>query len=560
MEKGKDLERELLSLDGRGYPGYKSLKGEYDFGSFILCIDHVQSDPYAPPSKLRVKAKLSTTGITAEMVKTRAERIAISDFLTRTLYQVFQRERGIFMDACGQEVVERSSVIVGESGIEIRFLAEFPAAGRRILGKAAKELLIDKLSAGIKNIQPLSATLNRNLLGHIATFLEQEEIRAWIKKEHLVAFVANGAILPRESGISDRPMKNAKSFVSPKSLQMSLTLRDGKTIEGMGIREGITLIVGGGYHGKSTLLRAIERGVYNHIKGDGREYVITQSDATKIRAEDGRSVQGVDISQFINHLPQKKDTKCFVSENASGSTSQAANVVEAIEVGAGTLLVDEDTSATNFMIRDHRMQTLVSKEKEPITPFVEKIKALYQRQKISTILVVGGSGDYFDAADCVIMLDEYMPLDVTDLAKKIAKGDGRRITESEEFLLPRQRKILKKSFSKAGREDRVRAKGLCTVLYGRESIDLSALEQLVDPEQTSALAVLFDYAKDKILVRDECITKVADKVYQKLEEVGLEGIAPYTSYPGNLVLPRKQEFLAMINRYRGLCVQIIENE
>ncbi|MBF1250490.1 MAG: ATPase, partial [Lachnospiraceae bacterium] len=320
------------------------------------------------------------------------------------------------------------------------------------------------------------------------------------------------------------------------------------------------LIVGGGYHGKSTLLRAIERGVYNHIKGDGREYVITQSDATKIRAEDGRSVQGVDISQFINHLPQKKDTKCFVSENASGSTSQAANVVEAIEAGVGTLLVDEDTSATNFMIRDHRMQTLVSKEKEPITPFVEKIKALYQRQKISTILVVGGSGDYFDAADCVIMLDEYMPLDVTDLAKKIAKGDGRRITESEEFLLPRQRKILKKSFSKAGREDRVRAKGLCTVLYGRESIDLSALEQLVDPEQTSALAVLFDYAKDKILVRDECITKVADKVYQKLEEVGLEGIAPYTSYPGNLVLPRKQEFLAMINRYRGLCVQIIENE
>ena len=259
MEKGKDLERELLSLDGRGYPGYKSLKGEYDFGSFILCIDHVQSDPYAPPSKLRVKAKLSTTGITAEMVKTRAERIAISDFLTRTLYQVFQRERGIFMDACGQEVIERSSVIVGESGIEIRFLAEFPAAGRRILGKAAKELLIDKLTAGIKNIQPLSATLNRNLLGHIATFLEQEEIRAWIKKEHLVAFVANGAILPRESGISDRPMKNAKSFVSPKSLQMSLTLRDGKTIEGMGIREGITLIVGGGYHGKSTLLRAIER-------------------------------------------------------------------------------------------------------------------------------------------------------------------------------------------------------------------------------------------------------------------------------------------------------------
>ena len=101
----------------------------------------------------------------------------------------------------------------------------------------------------------------------------------------------------------------------------------------MGIRKGITLIVGGGYHGKSTLLKALEAGVYNHIAGDGREFVITDDTAFKLRAEDGRSITGVDISPFIKNLPNKKDTVHFSTEDASGSTSQAANLMEALESG-----------------------------------------------------------------------------------------------------------------------------------------------------------------------------------------------------------------------------------
>lgn len=74
----------------------------------------------------------------------------------------------------------------------------------------------------------------------------------------------------------------------------------------MGIPEGVTLIVGGGFHGKSTLLQALERGVYHHIAGDGREMVITRQDAVKVRAEDGRNIEKVNISAFINNLPAKK--------------------------------------------------------------------------------------------------------------------------------------------------------------------------------------------------------------------------------------------------------------
>ena len=175
-------------------------------------------------------------------------------------------------------------------------------------------------------------------------------------------------------------MKNGIHFVSPSSMEVTLNLPNHGPLKGMGIPKGITLIVGGGYHGKSTLLEALELGVYNHIAGDGREYVITESDAVKIRAEDGRSIKSADISLFINDLPNGKDTCCFYTEDASGSTSQAANVMEAIETGSRLLLIDEDTSATNFMIRDELMQRVVKRSQEPITPFIERVQWLAQEK------------------------------------------------------------------------------------------------------------------------------------------------------------------------------------
>ena len=200
-----------------------------------------------------------------------------------------------------------------------------------------------------------------------------------------------------------------------------MTLPNNGEITGMGIRKGVTLIVGGGYHGKSTLLNALEYGIYNHIPDDGREFVVTNADAVKIRAEDGRSIQSLNIDPFISNLPFDQDTTEFSTANASGSTSQAANILEALEVGASTLLLDEDTLATNFMIRDIRMKTLIAKEKEPITPFVEHVRSLYEEKGISTVIVMGGSGDYFSLADVVIGMIEYSPHDLTSQAHQIVK-------------------------------------------------------------------------------------------------------------------------------------------
>ena len=587
MKNSKELEKLLLSIDHQGYSSYKSIKGEYSFLKYILCIDHVQADPYAPPSKIRIVLEGKTVGLPIELIDSKSKKIAVSDFLTRNLrknlksisqkaerkekpyvdnYGGKKEEREvlmtgnsgeIFIDRCTQEILERTSVLIKENRMEVRLELGLPAAGRRVLGRQANDIFQRILPVMVEK-SCLYANLDKEALSRQVTlYLDQEYIQNSLEDKNLVAFIANGSVLPRKSGVNDSVMIGGLPFKSPKSLEVSFKLPSGREIFGMGIEKGVSLIVGGGYHGKSTLLKALERGVYHHIEGDGREFVLTCPDAVKIRAEDGRSVEKVNISPFINNLPGKKDTEEFSTENASGSTSQAANVMEALESGTTVLLIDEDTSATNFMIRDFKMQKLIAKDKEPITPFVDKVRSLYKDLGISTILIVGGCGDYFDVADRVIMMDEYVPKDVTKEALNIAK-ESKEIREKslEHFGKLSERIPLKEGFSLRGREDRWKARGRDIITYGRENIDLSCLEQLVDDRQTNALAVMMDYFNKKIMDDSMSLSQAADKLYAYIKKQGLDGISPYTGHPGNMALPRKQEFCAAINRYRGLKVRL----
>lgn len=558
-----ELFRVLSAIDGKGYGGYKSLKGEYEFEKFVLKIDKIQADPYAPPSKMRAIVNRKVAGIPENIIDTKEKRTAVSDFLTRTFYSKIKSMKNIKgkinIDKCGQEILERTSVIIREKELEVRFEAELPAAGRRILGKEAKRLFSEILPEIVEKSVIFENIDKKGLKRQADLYLNQEYIRSELKKRDLVAFVGNGAVLPRESGISVQPMKNAVPFRSPEKYETVLKLPDGTEISGMGIKKGITLIVGGGYHGKSTLLNALELGVYNHIEGDGREYVITDRKAVKIRAEDGRSVKQVNISAFINNLPNIKNTEQFFTENASGSTSQAANVMEALEMGSDLLLIDEDVSATNFMIRDGRMKKLIVKEKEPITPFRDKIKPLYNELGVSTILIIGGSGDYFEVADNVIMLDEYRVSDVTEKAKEIAFADRGEAesggNEDEKFAEATPRIILKQSFNLNGKEGRIKSRGRTAVQYGKESIDLMYLEQLLDSYQANGIAVLLEFFKENCLDEKTSLKDSVDKMYIYIEKNGLDKVSAYTSHPGNYSLPRKEEFAGAVNRYRGLKIK-----
>ncbi len=567
MKHISDLQDTLRRIDHKGYKAYKDITGAYQADFFTLFVDHVQGDPFAAPSRMRAVIPQAHAGFPPDTFAGPSREIALRDFVTRRFseaaHQITAKNRSsgksgrIGIDRPGQEIMQRSSAWVNEHEIELRFTLGLPAFGRKIDGRLARQMIIDQLP------RILSATLFRNLdedqlYRHLQTAEDADALRGMLSAHNLVGFVAEGAILPRLSGIDDRPMDaaHAVAFAPPKPLTRTLTLPNRGEIRGMGIPRGVTLIVGGGYHGKSTLLRALERGVYNHIPGDGREFVVTGIDAVKIRAEDGRRIEKTGIDPFISNLPRRIDTHRFTSEDASGSTSQAANIIEALEAGATALLIDEDTSATNFMIRDHRMQELVSKDREPITPFIDKVKQLYSEHGVSTILVIGGSGDYFDVADTVIRMDEYRPDDATEQALAIAQKyrSERKREGGELFGAINHRTPLAESLdpSKGKREVKVGARGLKTIQFGTEDIDLSGIDQLVDISQTRAIGESLVYLKR--YMRDSLTVKqLLDRLEQDTAEKGIDCIAPFK--PGDLAAVRGVDVAAALNRLRSLRVE-----
>ncbi len=579
MARKSDLIYSLHRIDGAGYKAYKDITGAYEFDRFTLHIDHVQGDPFAAPSKLRVQVPQSVAKLPEDLFANPIRRMALEDFLTRQVHrairEIVRGRRGtgksglIEIDSGGQEVLERASLVVTSDWVEARLYAGLPAAGRRILADEAAAMFQDELPAVVDR-----ALLWNYLPQHDArTFVDcvenQESIRAVLNARGLVAFVADDSILPRESGASDRPLprNRAVPFQSPESLRVTFDLpnpirsREGErsSISGMGIPDGVTLIVGGGYHGKSTLLNAIELGVYPHIPGDGREYVVATRDAVKIRAEDGRSLQSVDISPFISELPYGRDTQAFSTEDASGSTSQAGNIIEALEIGAILLLLDEDTSATNFMVRDARMQALVHKDDEPITPFLDRVRELQDRFGVSTVLVMGGSGDYFDVADTVIRMRAYVPEEATAEAREIARAQPTQ--RRPEALRPLDsitpRIPLTESFdpSRGRRDVKIDARGIDTIVYGTDTIDLSGVEQLVDTSQARAVGHAIHLATERFMDGRATLREVVEAMEAFFKGNGLDALDPFhrpERHPGSFARPRKYEIAAAINRLRSL--------
>ncbi len=549
----RELESILRSIDGRGYKAYKELERKrFRFPAFELVVDHVQGDPFAAPSRMRALVPAHTAGLPPGALASGPRRRATRDFLARAFHAAARGNRDLAIDAGGQTVLDRSACLLAADGaVELRFTVSLPAAGRRILGRKAWELLGTTLPRAVEATTASRLDLAA-LERHCAAVEDQVALRDQLAGRGLVAFVADGAVLPRRSGVDDRPLQDGIPFASPESLRVTLQAPNAGPVTGMGVPAGITLIVGGGFHGKSTLLRALQDGVYDHVPGDGRERVVTDPTAVKIRAEDGRAVSGVDISPFIAHLPHGKPTEDFTTELASGSTSQAAALVEALEAGASLLLVDEDTSATNFMIRDQRMQALVAKEKEPITPFVDRIRELRDALGVSTILVMGGSGDYLDHADTVIQMDAYRPVDVTRKAHEIARSHptGRREEHEKALSRPVPRSLDPRSIRPERKPGRIAVKAAREhLLLGRSDIDLRAVEQVVDPSQVRAIGwFLVQLARDG--QRTVAPLPALERMLQRMAGGEWDWL---TGRPdGDLAGPRLAEIMAALNRLRGV--------
>lgn len=572
MKNKQVLRKELNRIDGKGYGAYKDLsKSLFKFEDFNLFFEYVQGDPFASPSNIIVyipqeKAKFPEDTYKSKYGKSR--EIALRDFLTRLFsrnarkYVKGNRGSGksgkIAIDMPGQEILERTSVFVNQDGgIEVRFSVGLPAFGRKVTGKHASEMFFKEIPKIIENslfFNNLNREEKEKLYSHVKVNEDADYLRNELKDKELIAFIENNSILPRESGISQKPLGGGKAvpFESPESMNVEIELPNYGKVSGMGISKGINLITGGGYHGKSTVLNALELGIYNHIPGDGRERVITDPEAVKTRAEDGRNIEKTDISPFISNLPLGKNTKEFCSENASGSTSQAANIIEILEAGASCLLIDEDTSATNFMIRDKRMQELVSKDKEPITPFIDKARQLYDDYNVSSILVTGGSGDYFDIADKVITMENYKPYDLTERAKEIAKQTQRNKEGEKNFGKITYRAPIKDSIdAKRGRKIKIKSQGIKAIQFGNHYIELYSVEQLVDESQTRAISKAMYYSR-KYMDGKTSLRDILEKISEDIEKNGLDVVSPKSE---KLAGFRKIELASAINRLRSLKVR-----
>ena len=554
----------LERIDRKGYGAYRDLSSAHDFDTFTLFVDRVQRDPFAPPSLIRLRTRENP--FDRDLFGTLVRRVAFEDFLTRRVERAIRRvvrgNRGsggsgrVEIQRTSQVVLPRTSVVVTPERIEARMAVGLPARGRSVDARAAETVLLEELPEVVRRglvPAPRGGVDREEARLPVVAREDADHLRGLLPGLGLVAFVADGAVLPRESGASDRPLGDgAVPFESPEEYRVEVDLPNRGAVSGMGIPEGITLVAGGGFHGKSTLLSALSWGVYDHLPGDGRELVVTRADAVKIRAEDGRSVSGVDISAMIGDLPGGRSTQDFSTSNASGSTSQAANIAEAVEAGTSLLLVDEDTSATNFMIRDERMRELV--RSEPISPFIDLVRPLHRTLGISTIVVVGGVGDYLDVADRVILLEDYRPSEATPHAREVTdRFPPRAPLTPREVIAPRRRTLDPSPISlQRGKRQAARGKGLHTIELGRDRVDLSYLEQLAEVGQTEAVARIVGEWVASGEVRD--VGELLTQALSSVGEQGLDSLGGFGGHPGQMSLPRSQELAAAINRIRTLRV------
>ena len=485
----KALYQKIRILDGKPYGLYKSLaERTWDFGDFILEFIHVQGDPFAPASRVLLRAKLATLGYAPEWGSGFERRLALGDYLYRKLGRLVQekypgKDAAVVFDTAGPEMLVRNSLWIDNGEIRACLQVRLPGEGRKIQAELAAEILTmvmpDLVSAGLyynKGDEPA-------MQEHYRVLAERKEILAELEGRGLCAFVPDGAVLPRASGLSELPLEGAVPFVAPDELAVTLNVC-GREIRGMGIPKGITVITGGAFHGKSTLLQALTRAVYPHVPGDGREGIVVDATALRVGVEDGRSVRGTDLSMFVRDLPGGISTKDFNTLSASGSTSEAANLLEAMEAGARTFFIDEDSSAVNFLIRDVRVRKLLGDEREPLIPLTDRIRELASAG-MNFVLVAGACGDYLDIADNIIVMANYR----AECAKSTVsswKAEGLigftvNARPFAAYMQPLQKSV--RPASAVERQVKVKLAGDTLLQIGFLVADTSRLVTLVDKQQ-----------------------------------------------------------------------------
>lgn len=547
----------LQGIDGNDYKSYESIEGEYLFNDYTLYVDHIQVHPSACRSNIRVKMPQNVALFPSDTYSNRSREIALRDFITRRFYYLIQisgMSEFIFIDSPGQEILERTTAFVDQYFVEIRFAINLPSANKLVEGNLAQDIFFDKLPSIINNSIVFENLDNDSLYKHIKTSEDADFLRNELENLRLIAFIAENSILPRQSDTNSLPMESeAVPFISPDTLKMDVELPNKGQITGMGLLRGITLIVGEDGHGKTTLLNAVGHGIYNHIPGDGREYVVSNPNSVIVRAEHGRSIQNINISPFIKNLISEQSTDSFSIDKAESVVSQVANVIESIEVGADVLLIDEGTSANNFLYYNYNSRGTVSEQHEDITSFIDKARSLYNEYMVSSILAMEQAENHFGIADYVIQMSEFKALDVTEKAKEIAQKNNDPNKINGHFGIIRDRiPLLDLSSIKTKEDIDATANEISCIEFESDIIDLNSIEQLVTVSQIKAIREAIEYAK-RYMDGKKSFRQVTSLVMLDIGRSGLDILNQ--KLLSNYAEFRKIELAAVINRLKTLKVE-----
>ncbi|MGQ0568348.1 MAG: P-loop domain-containing protein [Armatimonadota bacterium] len=563
------LRDKLIVMNGKGVQVYHDLTGAYRFDRFELYLDVIHPDPVAPYSHARIRIDQAEAQIPRALWEDAPSRLAVQDFLARAVREAIHRYvhtrwsgrvQPLAIEAGGQEVLARTCCAVAEDFVEIRLTIALPAEGRKVLARAAQTLLFEELPAVVGAglvWEHLDGDAGRR---HCATYADYLALQSALPSLGLVAFIADGSALVRDAAPGDRPLRGSRvvAMQAPEDLAVTITLPHRGAVRGLGIRRGVTVVAGASYSGKSTLLAAIVSGVYPHVPGDGRELVATVPDAVAIRAETGRRIERVDVRAFAHFLPHRPDAAALSVERATGAVSMAASVAEAVEIGTGLLLYDEDQSAIAFLVRDEIMQHLAQGSPEPITPLVDQMRVMWESHGVSSIIATGGLGDYLGVADTVIAMQGFQPVLATDRARSLVTERGLyRSPQRRTFDLPAPRCPLPRGIGGVkGRGLHAELRGRETLNLGRDAVDLAAVPQLVDAGQARAAGDAILYAVEKDYVTgNAALAEILDRVFADIEMSGLGVLATQEGRPGDYALPRRHEVVAVLNRLKSLQVR-----
>ena len=557
------LRRILISLDGRYISSYNEMIGEFDFGDFILSIDFIPDDPSKQPARLRARIALETARFPRDVFNNRSREIGARDFIARAFAGAASRllnppagKKGprVYIDRPGQEILETSAVAVGNGFLETRFSAELPVRRDKILGEQAIDLIFNVLPKIIRSALHFKNIDGEGLADWIEANEDADAARSLLAEQGLVAFVADGSVMTgqalREQRLSGPVLV---PFRSPEELAVTLDLPNSGKTRGMGIPKGLTLIAGAGGQGKTTLLKALELGVYNHIPGDGRELVVAVGDTVGIRVEEGRRIENVDISPFYATYGGV-DAKHYSARQASLPVSQAANFMEALEIGASLVIIDEDTSSAELMSRDARHQALIPPGQETVTTFVDILPVTRDLFGVSAI-ISASSGDYLDVADSVILLENFQARSGIEEARRIiAEHPSGRIPDMRTPAGRVDRTPLSHSLEpdKPSPQDRFRPSSRGYVQYGGEFIDCTRVTQLVSVGQARAISRAIALVH-RFMDSAKSLRGAVEQVMERVDSIGLDTLSGRLM--GDLSRFRAYELVAAINRMKRLKVK-----